>query len=103
MEAKKFSPKDAKLIRENPGKSPGELSSLGLSKSAYNKLTENTVTVAILEPVKVETLVQRLQAARTPNHVVRLLNKSTNVVVELGHRAANSVKKMCPDQFEILS
>ncbi|WP_276135020.1 hypothetical protein [Polluticoccus soli] len=104
METKKFSPKDAKLIRDNPHSAPEELSTLGLSKAAYNRLTENTVTsIQNLQPVKVEAAPQQPQPGRRPNHVVRMLNKATNVVTELGYRAALSVSSTYPDKFEILS
>lgn len=104
METKKFSPKDAKLIRDNPGNSPEALLTLGLSNAAYNRLRENIVTsTQKLQPVKVEAAPQQMPTGRKSNHVVRMLNKSINVVTELGYRAAVSVSNIYPDKFEILS
>jgi hypothetical protein len=106
MTQKRFSPKDAKIIRDNPGKSPGELTALGLSKAAYGRLvTQPPVSIDTpIQPVKIEHAALPAKATgRTPNHVVRLLNKATQVIVELGFRAASSLCKHNPNQYQILS
>ena len=92
MTQKRFAPKDAKIIRDNPGKSPEELTASGLSKNKR------------IEPVKIEQAALPAKATgRTPNHVVRLLNKATRVVVELGFRTASALSKHNPNQYQILS
>ena len=106
MTQKKFSPKDAKLIRDNPDKSPEELAILGLSKAAYGRFTAKVPVLADgpLQPVKIEHASLSAKAAgRIPNHIVRLLNKATQVVVELGFRTASSLSKQYPNQYQILS
>jgi len=41
MDLSAYAPKDAKLIRDNEGKTAYELLNLGLSQKAYERLTEN--------------------------------------------------------------
>lgn len=54
-----FAPKDAKIIRENPDKSPYELmTDFGLSEKAYNRL---------LEQESVERAAPKVQAESQPN------------------------------------
>jgi hypothetical protein len=108
MEQKKFSPKDARLIRNNPEKSPDDLLVLGLSKAAYNRLRNESQTVEVVEqvlqPAKVEKAgtPYRLPNGQISNHVVRLHNKYTDVVIKMGYRAAKFLSSQNPKQFEIL-
>ncbi|PUZ25022.1 hypothetical protein DCC81_11960 [Chitinophaga parva] len=44
MEDLKLAPKDAKIYRENPGKTPYELKELGLSNPAFERLMAQTST-----------------------------------------------------------
>ena len=52
--SEQYGNRDAKIIRENEGKTPYELLDLGLSKSAYERLMKKTekptVTEAVSEP-----------------------------------------------------
>jgi hypothetical protein len=49
MEPVKFSNRDAKLIRDNPGKSPYELKEMGLSNPGFEKLMSQPSTGIVIE------------------------------------------------------
>src|SRR4051812_5134390 len=44
MESIRYAPRDAKIIKDNPGKSPYELQALGISDKAFEKLMSQPTT-----------------------------------------------------------
>jgi hypothetical protein len=59
-----YSPKDAKLIKDNPGKSPYELQALGLSGKGFEKLMSQQSTGT--EPVADPTIKEEDESAQAP-------------------------------------
>ena len=61
MNLKNYSPKDARLLKDNEGKTPDELLVLGLSQRGYRRLLEDNIAVeqsnsATLQPLSVESV-----------------------------------------------
>jgi hypothetical protein len=105
METKKFSPKDAALIRKHPGASPDALLDLGLSKKAYARLVaaqSNTHTV--IEPVSVTVIPQEAdrQTAKTTPKIARLHNLRTGLIVTMSYKAATRLSAAYPNTYKLL-
>ncbi len=107
MDLKKFSPKDAKIIRDNPGRTADELLDLGLSQKATQRLKDaaSSTNVQVLQPVMVEALPSPKEKRYNPElkSIVRLMNMNTGRVVSIGHRTAERLIEAFPNQFKIAS
>jgi hypothetical protein len=104
MDLKKFSPKDAAVIRRNPGKSPKALLEMGLSRKAYERLQEEAVNVsaAILEPVRIEK-----KASTTTGMVNQLLtrriqNLRTGNILNLRSKTVELLLSVYPNEYKLV-
>lgn len=100
MKTKRFAPRDAKIMREHPDSSPEELLELGLSKRAYERITESQLPEKqnnVLQPVKVEHM-PPVQS----KSIVRMVNMRTGRVVNMGYKAAGMLSDKYPKEFKIL-
>lgn len=110
MNLKNFSPKDARLIKDNEGKTPDELLTLGLSQRGYRRLLEDSIDVeqtvsATLQPISVEAVNLQavvLQAIDTRKRV-NLHNKKSGRVVLMGYKAAAMLAEKYPNEFEMVA
>ncbi len=103
METKKLSPKDAALLRNNPGATPEELLPLGLSKKGYEKLQAATATQ--IQPVSVEqadTAAPAAKPATVPPKLVKLQNLNTGLVVTLSYKTATMLANNYPNSYKTL-
>lgn len=104
---------DQKIISENPGLTPYELSQKGLSQSAYEELMEKeshkphpqvaqptSIQKVTMAPVPHKPQISQPQAA-TQN--VNLLNKQTGKVTSMSRRMAEQMARSTPQQFQIVS
>lgn len=97
MKTKRFSPRDAKLIRDNPDKDPDELLELGLSQKAYSRLQEKQDE--ILQPVSIT----KSAPAQQQKSIVAMSNMRTGRVVHIGYKAASMLSAKYPKEFKILN
>lgn len=105
MNPAKFSPKDAKIIRDNPAKSPAELLVAGLSKKAFERLKAERVlsTVVDIKPVKVESAKDIVLISRKPETKFMLLkNLRTKIVTKVSSRTANMLLSVYPKEYKTL-
>ncbi|OSZ79112.1 hypothetical protein CAP35_12925 [Chitinophagaceae bacterium IBVUCB1] len=110
MNITKYSPKDARIIRDNEDKTPDELLALGLSQRGYRRLLEHTIEVeetrsAVLQPVSVEAVSLthvRISPADMPARI-NLHNKKTGRVVMMGYKAATMLAEKYPNEFELVA
>ena len=110
MNLKNFSPKDSRLIKDNEGKTPDELLTLGLSQRGYRRMLEEGIEVeqsasATLQPISVEAINLKpvaLSAADRPKRV-NLHNKKTGRVVLMGYKAAAMLVEKYPHEFEMVA
>ncbi len=111
MEYKKFSPRDAKLLKDNEGKTPDELRALGLSERAYRRLLADSI--AITQPDADTVIIQPVSVAQVNIHAVepklyvqnkrvQLHNKKTGSTVTMGYKAATLLAEKYPAEFEIV-
>ncbi len=110
MNLKNYSPKDARLIKDNEGKSPDELLALGLSQRAYRRLLEEAIDIeqtasAVLQPLSVEAI--NLKAVQAPKGElpkrINLYNKKSGRVVLMGYKAAAMLAEKYPNEFELVA
>ena len=101
METKKLSPKDAAVLRNNPGADPQELLALGLSKKGYEKL--QVAAAPQIQPVSVEQAeaAPAKQATATPK-LVKLQNLNTGLVVVLSYKTATLLSTNYPNSYKTL-
>lgn len=104
MNPLKFSPKDAKIIRDNPGKSPDELLELGLSLKAFARLPEPSdkmpapvAASPIIIPVSVQSAAKEIHG-----NTVKLKRLKEDTVVEMGFRSAQMLASKYPKEFRII-
>lgn len=104
----RFSPKDAKIIRDNQEKTAEELLALGLSQKAYSRLKESSdENAAVNDPIQ-PVSVEQVDIARSFNvnmphdGQVKLHNLSTGNVVAMGHKSAVLLSTKYPQSFKIL-
>jgi hypothetical protein len=105
METKKFSPKDAALIRRHPGASPDALLQLGLSKKAHKRLlAAQSATHTVIEPVSVAAIPQAAnkQTPKTTPKTARLHNLRTGLIVTMSHKAAIRLSAAYPNTYKLL-
>lgn len=103
METKKLSPKDAALLRNNPGATPEELLPLGLSKKGYEKLQVQAAPQ--IEPVSVEQAEITAPAAKPATvqpKLVKLQNMNTGLVVTLSYKTATLLATNYPNSYKTL-
>lgn len=130
VDVSKFGPKDAKIIRENEGKTPYELLELGLSQKAYDRLisgeaketvskateeetveTANATTSNVVKPSSVKIIEPKVtltspteyrqQKAKAQSGTVKILNRRTGKVVTLSANAANRLLKN-PKEYQLI-
>ena len=110
MNLKNYSPKDARLIKENEGKTPDELLALGLSQRGYRRLLEESIDVeqtnsATLQPLTVEAF--NLKAVQTAKGElpkrINLHNRKSGRVVLMGYKAAAMLAEKYPNEFELVA
>jgi hypothetical protein len=110
MNLKNYSPKDARLIKDNEGKTPDELLALGLSQRGYRRLLEESINVeqtngATLQPLSVEAINLHavvLQAVDNRKRV-NLHNRKSGRVVLMGYKAAAMLAEKYPNEFELVA
>lgn len=92
MSKEQYGTRDAKIIRENEGKTPYELLQLGLSKAAYERMVkgETTVKEAVSEPK--EPVAPKLETPATstvlkPDVVEQVTTKKQPAQPRLGRTA----------------
>lgn len=110
MNLKNYSPKDARLIKDNEGKTPDELLAIGLSQRGYRRLLEDSIEIAqsnsaTLHPVSVEAV--NLQAVKLPSEPlprrINLYNKKSGRAVLMGYKAAAMLAEKYPNEFELVA
>jgi hypothetical protein len=105
METKKFSPRDAALIRKHPGASPDALLELGLSKKAYTRLqaAQSSIT-SIIAPVSITPIPQEdnRQTPKTTPKTARLHNLRTGLIVTMSYKAATRLSAAYPNTYKLL-
>lgn len=110
MNLKNYSPKDARLIRDNEGKTPDELLALGLSQRGYRRLLEDSIAVQqtesnLLQPLSVEAV--NLKAVAIPITAlpkrINLHNRKSGRVVLMGYKAAAMLTEKYPNEFELVA
>lgn len=110
MNLKNYSPKDARLIKDNEGKTPDELLALGLSQRGYRRLLEESIDVeqttgAVLQPLTVEAFnlkAVQLSKGEMPRRV-NLHNRKSGRVVLMGYKAAVMLAEKYPNEFELVA
>lgn len=109
MNLKNYAPKDARLIKDNEGKTPDELLALGLSQRGYSRLLEDSIEIAqslsaTLQPLSVEALnLQAVNAAASQPRRVNLYNKKSGRAVLMGYKAAAMLAEKYPNEFELVA
>lgn len=104
MNPLKFSPKDARIIRDNPGKNPDELLELGLSLKAFARLPEPSIKTSapvVATPVIVPVSVQSANKEIRSN-IVKLKRLKEDTIVEMGFKAAQMLASRYPTEFRII-
>lgn len=110
MNTKKFSPKDARILKDNEGKTPDELLALGLSQRGYRRLLEDSVEVeqtnsTLLQPVSVQAVSLKpvpISPADMPKRI-NLHNKKSGRTVLMGYKAAAMLADKYPHEFELIA
>lgn len=110
MNIKKFSPKDARILKDNEGKTPEELLALGLSQRGYRRLLEDSVEVeqtnsTLLQPVSVQAVSLTpvpISPADMPKRI-NLYNKKSGRTVLMGYKAAAMLADKYPHEFELIA
>lgn len=110
MNIKKFSPKDARIIKDNEGKTPDELLTLGLSQRGYRRMLEDSVEVeqtnsTLLQPVSVQAVSLTpvsISPADMPKRI-NLYNKRSGRTVLMGYKAAAMLADKYPHEFELIA
>lgn len=110
MNTKKFSPKDARLMKNNEGKTPDELLALGLSQRGYRRLLEDGIEIeqtnsVLLQPVSVQAVSLSpvsISPADIPKRI-NLYNKKSGSTVLMGYKAAAMLAEKYPNEFELVA
>lgn len=110
MNLKKFSPRDARIIKDNEGKTPDELLALGLSQRGYRRILEDSVEVeqsnsVLLQPVSVEAVSLSpvpISPADMPRRI-NLYNKKSGRTMLMGYKAAAMLAEKYPNEFELIA
>jgi len=110
MNMKKFSQKDARLIKDNKGKTPDELLALGLSQQGYRRLLEDGIEIEqtnsiLLQPVSVQavSLSPVLISPKDMPKRINLYNKKSGSTVLMGYKAAAMLAEKYPNEFELIA
>lgn len=110
MNLKNYSPKDARLLKDNEGKTPDELLVLGLSQRGYRRLLEDNIAVeqsnsATLQPLSVEAINLHAVVLQTADNRkrVNLHNRKSGRVVLMGYKAATMLAEKYPNEFELVA
>jgi hypothetical protein len=110
MNLKNYSPKDARLIRDNDGKTPDELLDLGLSQRGYRRMLEDNIAVkqtenTTLQPLSIEAV--NLKTVAMPKTElpkrINLHNRKSGRVVFMGYKAAAMLAEKYPNEFELVA
>lgn len=103
MNTIKFSPKDTRIIKENPSKSPDELLAAGISKKAYERLKAEyrQVPMQNIVPVKVEAIQgAAIIKQKQPQKFVLLRNLRTGLTARLRKVTADMLLSTYPKNYK---
>lgn len=110
MNLKNYSPKDARLIKDNEGKTPDELLTLGLSQRGYRRMLEESIDVeqtngTTLQPLSVEAVNLHAVVLKAIDNRrrVNLHNRKSGRVVLMGYKAAAMLAEKYPNEFELVA